>query len=158
VKSARLVALFACVALGGSACAPGAIDLEPERDVEREGVEKPLDPDSPAWQSAEVIHVPRSRPDCDVRRHGEQIRVFCAKLAGNVFEQLAGDPTLVRYGKRRDLEGFTPAVTFPLRRGDKRVFQASDFEANRWAWGVFPQLTISAYWPVDAAEPTIVLR
>ncbi len=147
------------LAIVAAACTRSTTDIAPDDAFSPPGSDardKPLAPDAPEWAHAPVFAAQRIRSGCEVKRHGEEVRIACKRGFANGANQLAGTPEGVRFGK--PTESGPPAVVFPLRRGDRRVIQYVDYEANRWSWGAFPQMTISAYWLEGDDAPTIVMH
>jgi hypothetical protein len=100
------------------------------------------------WGQAKPVRATRSLSGCTIKRVREWVRAECGgnalMMAGGSQEGVTLDANL-----NRDVES---AIVFPVRRGDRRVFQLASF----WKWmnefGV-----LSEQWLDGDAEPTITV-
>lgn len=151
----RLLGIGCLLVAGGCAERAAPITAEPAASAsEAQSSEKPLTPDAKEWSSIDKVAVKRAPKTCDVRRRGDQMRVHCDKVFANGAAQIAGSPEGVRFSAHDEKQ----SVVFPMRKGDRRVIQYADFQANRWAWGASAVMTITAYWLEGEAAPTVVIE
>jgi hypothetical protein len=118
-----------------------------------------------AWKGAPRIAVRRAfgvrARECAVHRVAEWVQVRCPKLKTPSITEPAGDKTGVAYHVDPPGDDRVPGgghVTFPVRRGDRRVFLF-------WTLGpgydgpltVIPAVVVQESWPAGSAQPVLTL-
>jgi hypothetical protein len=118
------------------------------------------------WKEAPEVAIARRSPAahaCRVQRVREWTKVHCdvltsavRQLAGNTDDVLPWvvpnhlDPTELRSGAE---------VIFPLRRGDRRIFQFYELSGGAYdGFGSEPGVVVEARWLSREAEPSVILR
>jgi hypothetical protein len=146
------------VAPGESAAAPAPVDF-----FDPPGPEKTKFPKREEWSSATPVHVARRVPSgCKVERLREFLRIHCA-MTNATTSLLAGSPegTMV-WGGTESAE-----LIFPLRRGDRRVFQLESqdgFAEGRGPYGspgiisASPTLIVQEQWLDGEAQPIVIIE
>lgn len=119
-------------------------------------------PDAKEWATAEKLEITRATRECDVRKSGDLIRLDCLVTETNLMEQLAGDPTRVRFAskmeKQTERNVWHAYVVMPLVKGDKRVIQFAHVAESRWEWGANAEGVASIYWLEEDEKPTILVE
>jgi len=99
------------------------------------------------WAAAPTVRLSRSADDCTARRIREWVRVTCKR--GNHLLLEGGTRAGLTISANPELD-VTPTVTFPVRRGDRRVIQLSAW----WKWQT-PLAVLSEQWLAGDARPLI---
>lgn len=151
-----------------AAPAPSAPDSSAEKPIDFEPIpdagDKPKPPTPAEWQSATPVRFTRKGPrakGCRMLRAREWVRVHCdgqvtavALMGGAangaffwVPEAKAGEPAPTQ-----------AEITFPLRRGDRRVFELFSFGPAYGGSMISPGLVLQEHWLEGDPAPTIVIR
>ena len=113
---------------------------------------KPIDP---------VALTASSQPGCNADRLREWVRIRCSHLPTSVLAQLGGSREGVSLFIDPPGSWVPPGgeVMFPVRRGDRRVFEWSTFGDSYEGVGA-PEVAfrISESWAPGDAAPTILVR
>jgi hypothetical protein len=111
-------------------------------------------PAAKEWNDAAEIAVANKR--CEARRLGDFVRLKCGPET-TLIQQLVGEPRGLAFGCW-DSSSQPSCVVFPVRRGDKRIFQFDAlFTSGGWEGGasLAQEAMASIWWPKDASEPKI---
>lgn len=155
------------VAPSASASAPDAVRA-PIPFAAGHSTESSERPSATEWKTAPLVEPTRRSPkgeDCRVFRVREWIKVHCDGMSASIT-QLAGDTEDVSLwvaqkpdDRMWEAEGQGAEAVFPLRQGDRRVFQR--FEAVGGEYGGFGLeggVVIDARWLEIEKGPRLVLR
>ena len=130
--------------------------------------EKSKAPKPSEWKDAQEVRlsrVARSAEGCSVRRLREWVKIHCDRMTGGL-RLLAGSSEGIELWVPEAVKPEDPFATmgrffeivFPVRRGDRRVFETFDFEFGEWeGFGTGPGLLVEEQWPEGAAKPQIAL-
>jgi hypothetical protein len=112
-------------------------------------------PTSKDWDPVEPLTI--ASRQCEAKRLGDWVRVKCEGTNGAI-EALAGDPRGVVFGCWNEASEAS-CVVFPVRPGDKRVFQFTNLVFGGWGGGgtTEQKAIVSAWWPKKATEPKITV-
>jgi hypothetical protein len=145
--------------------------------VTAESEEKPLDfepividdkdnksPKLSDWQTATRVRITRRGPraeGCRAWRTRAWIKVHCAAMRTTALSLLGGSFRGVSMWMREPPAG-SPApeaaeVIFPIRPGDRRIFEFFSFGETYGGSMVSPGLLLQEYWIEGASAPTIVM-
>jgi hypothetical protein len=118
-------------------------------------------PKSREWRDAQVVNVARDAVGCTSHRTREWLRIRCPVLGVATVSMLAGNRkgTSVRLIGASDQSSKPAAeVQFPLRPGDRRVFQITAFSGgDEWDVGESVVATISESWVDPDRGPIVVV-
>lgn len=117
----------------------------------------PRRPDHAFWKGIKDPPYPGAG-NCSLRRSGPWFHVTCPKQLDGI-QLLAGTVagTETWFGGREDFVGGTGHLVFPLREGDRKVFQlTTPITVGKWGTSSDTLWFVQADWPVGASEPTIL--
>jgi hypothetical protein len=137
----------------------------PSFDAEPFPPDKTPAPSPAEWKAAPRVRLTRraQRAEaCNAYRVREWIKIHCAtSIAG--MRLLAGSTDgialwVTESPTPRDVgtTGFGELV-FPVRPGDRRVFEVFGVEFEYEGWGTFPLLLVEEMWRTGAAKPEVAL-
>jgi hypothetical protein len=115
-------------------------------------------PTAAEWREAQAVAPARSARGCKAQRVREWLRVACP-VSGELaaMDLLAGPREGVAF-EPRTKRGSAQGVIFPLRRGDRRVFEVVHVEGfSRYTTEYDVAFTVSEDWLADAKGPTVVV-
>jgi hypothetical protein len=111
-------------------------------------------PSRESWATAPRVPT-RNGSRCWLQRQGSWVHFSCDDWAATSMDQLAGDRKGVEVWKTEAV----PHAVFPIRRGDRSVWQAMAIEhLFRWGVDITAAAILEVVWLPDAPEPTFVLR
>jgi DNA-binding beta-propeller fold protein YncE/mono/diheme cytochrome c family protein len=105
------------------------------------------EPSKVEWTRAPEVQLARQSEGCDVKRIREWIRVHC--VGDNHVTLLGGQREGVRVVGAMEVES---QVIFPVRRGDRRVFQLG----GQWKW-MTPKNVLSEQWIAGESAPVLTI-
>ncbi|MFT3765390.1 MAG: hypothetical protein QM820_07740 [Minicystis sp.] len=105
------------------------------------------EPTRAEWTAAPVVRLSRSAVACQAKRVREWMRIECAR--GNHLLLAGGGRSGLTLTANPELD-VKPTITFPVRRGDRRVVQLSSI----WKWPT-PFAVLSEQWLDGDVEPVI---
>jgi hypothetical protein len=151
-----------------SAASSGAADAGPplpKFDAEPFSDEKTASPTAADWKPTLPVALSDPLPfGCKAYRVREWVKIRCSQLATAEVAMLSGDRDgVMLFIDPPRGEGFTVSpggeIVFPVRRGDRRVFEWSTFGESYEGPG-FPELAfvISQSWTPDEPSPRIIFR
>ncbi len=114
-------------------------------------------PDHGFWRGIKDPPFPKGY-GCSVRREGAWFHVTCPKTFAGI-QLLAGTVAGVEtwFGQREDFVGATGHLVFPMREGERKVFQfTQDVMVGRWGTTNETAFFVQADWGPGQAEPTIL--
>jgi cytochrome c peroxidase len=114
-------------------------------------------PDHGFWRGIKDAPFPNGG-GCSVRREGAWFHVTCPKVVAGI-QLLAGTVagTETWFGQREDFVGSTGHLVFPLREGDRKVFQfTQEVSLGRWGSTYASLSFVQVEWVRGQAEPTLL--
>ncbi len=155
----------ASASAASSASGPGADAGPPPLprfDAEPFGEEKTPRPTPADWKPTTPVMLSEPLPfDCNAYRVREWIKIRCSKLQTAELTCIGGSREGVSLFVDPPLKDFPVSpggeIVFPVRRGDRRVFEWSRFGESYEGVG-FPELAflISESWAPDEPSPVII--
>ncbi len=140
----------------------------PAFDAEPFPEEKSKAPKANEWKDAKEVRLSRASRranGCKAYRLREWIKIHCDRMTGGA-RLTAGSSEGVELWVPEALkpdDGFATVgrfveLVFPVRRGDRRLFETFDFEFGEWdGFGTSPGLLVEEQWMEGDAKPRIAL-
>ena len=114
-------------------------------------------PDHDFWRGMKDPPYPKAY-GCSVRREGPWFHITCPKTIAGI--QLLAGPvagTETWFGQRQDFVGATGHLVFPMREGERKVFQfTQEVTIGKWGTTLESAWFVQADWPKGQAEPTLL--
>jgi hypothetical protein len=142
-------------------------------DAEPFAEDKSKAPSQDEWKGAAEVrlsHVAPLAASCRAYRVREWIKIHCERKTA-ALRLIAGSTegvamfTANGIGDRNTSSTFFETMgrfgqlIFPVRRGDRRLFEWVDFDFGEWeGWGVDSSFVVEEAWPEGAKGPEIALR
>jgi hypothetical protein len=107
------------------------------------------EPTKAEWRDAPAVLLSRSGGGCSAKRVREWMRVACG---GNYLNFLGGTRAGLALSANPQLETVTSTLTFPVRRGDRRVVELG----AGWKW-MFAFAILSEQWLEGDPQPVVAV-
>jgi len=152
---------------GSAKALPAKTNAEEERPIDFEPIPDEANPKAPKasdWQSAARVHITRRGPRaeaCRAWRVRSWVKIHCdvqTTAAALVAGSAKGVALWVPEPKDSVPAPQAAEVIFPIRPGDRRIFELFSFGETYGGSMVSPGLVLQEYWIVGEPAPTIVLR
>jgi hypothetical protein len=140
----------------------------PSFDAEPFPEEKSKAPRPGEWKDAKEVRlgrVARRLSSCRAHRLREWMKIHCDRMTGGL-RLVAGSSEGIELWVPEALkpnDGFSTVgrffeIVFPVRRGDRRIFETFDFEFGEWeGFGTAPGVIVEEQWMEGAPKPQIAL-
>jgi hypothetical protein len=138
----------------------------PAFDAEPFPPEKTPPPSPAEWKAAPRVHLTRraQRAEaCNAYRVREWIKIHCSTLISGMRLLAGSTDGIALWVTEPPTPGDVGAagqfgeLVFPVRPGDRRVFEVFGVEFEYEGWGTFPLLLVEEMWRTGAAKPEVAL-